>query len=254
MPGRRTFVTMLLPLFVTVWPALAVAALTPITPCTEEPDLIGDWNLIPPDQDGHEGVLGYLYGWANVTRVDDFGAPTTDQWWRGTAPGGGVACARGIWAGNVFDFGWLDPGDGFHVILPDLAGGDYIDPLEPRNFLTDGPGPFRFAINCGATPNWTSCEQDNGGEDHMVTFRISGNADEYGRDYSHNPVGDYVVAWEDMPFGVYEREYNDLIVQVHGAAPYLPSSVVPEPCSGLLLAGGLLLLLRRWQRPGAHSK
>jgi len=221
-------------------PQAAQASYTPVMPSRDEPDLIGDWNLLPPDDPNHEGILGYLYGWDNLTRVEDDGNPASDQWWRPTDPAGSTARAVAAYAGNVFDLGWLDDSDSFHPILQEIAAtNDYIDFLSEPYFPDD---PFRFGLHSG-WPDYSSRPSDNGGEDHMITFLISGNSSYYGRDYSDNPVGQYVIAWEDVPLQGADGDYNDLVLELYGVAPGLPVDVVPEPATALLLSGGLLLLL-----------
>ena len=69
----------------------------------------------------------------------------------------------------------------------------------------------------------------------MVTWKILG-------------TGNFVVAWEDLP-GLGDKDYNDLVVQVNGAA--LPS---PEPGTLLLLGTGFVgmrtMVRRRSRRDG----
>ena len=80
-------------------------------------------------------------------------------------------------------------------------------------------------------PMWTSDQALNtaDGLDHMVTWLISGNE---GQGREDNPVGSYVIAWEDLKGGG-DRDFNDLVVEVN-VAP------VPIPGAILLLGSGLL--------------
>ena len=86
---------------------------------------------------------------------------------------------------------------------------------------------FVWALKPSGAPLWTSLQNKNEDSsfDHMVTWRITGGAG--------NTVGNYVIAWEDLPGGG-DQDYNDLVVEVGGAAP------VPEPATMLLFGTGLV--------------
>jgi hypothetical protein len=76
---------------------------------------------------------------------------------------------------------------------------------------------------------WTSLPGKNSDSlDHMVTWLISGNEDK-----PNNPVGSYVIAWEDLPPKYTDSDFNDLVVEVT-VAP------VPIPAAILLLGSGLV--------------
>jgi hypothetical protein len=86
---------------------------------------------------------------------------------------------------------------------------------------------FRFGLNSpdGSGIFWNSNAAENPfGEDHMVTFALTGGAYAGGR----------VLAWEDKPFAVSDTDYNDLVVQI--------SPAVPEPGTLALLGLGLTAL------------
>lgn len=55
--------------------------------------------------------------------------------------------------------------------------------------------------------------------------------------------GNYVIGWEDLDFrGSTDKDYNDLVVEIHGAAPVPEASTLMLFGSGL---SGLLFLARR---------
>jgi hypothetical protein len=226
-----------------LWPAEAHGTPTPVLPSPGEPDLTGDWNLVPPSAQGHEGILGFLYGWDNLTRVDD----EDDRWWSFEA--GAEASLRASWAGNQFDFGYLDT-NGFHSILTHLSGatGYFALPARP---LVSGEAANRLALGVFAG-RFDSAQA----EDHMVTFEVTGSASQYGRDYSANLVGSFVVGWEDLPFRMSDRDYNDFVLELRGVRPTGdPMAPIPEPASALLVGSGIAAMWiarRRRERRGRH--
>src|SRR6266481_4596364 len=71
---------------------------------------------------------------------------------------------------------------------------------------------FRFAIDPnGSNVNpgiWSSVAAENSdGLDHMVTWLITGNSG-----HGDNVIGDYVIAFEDLPLGQSDLDYNDLVI------------------------------------------
>jgi hypothetical protein len=82
----------------------------------------------------------------------------------------------------------------------------------------------------------------NGGRDHLVTFQVVGNV---GR--PNNPIGSYVLAWDDGMSRFGDRDFQDTVIEVTGIG-----LVVPEPSSVVLvgfaiLFGGVFLKSRRRQ-------
>jgi hypothetical protein len=213
------------------------ASATPVsTSPGGEPDLIGDWNLVPPSQPGHEGILGYLYGWQNLTRIDDVDGLLTDRWWSFTS--GAEVDARAMFAGNTFTFGFLDSSSEFHGVLTYGSAQGYLN-LGSRHFASSDP-VNRFALFELARGRLFDSAQ---AQDHMVTFQVTGNANQYGRDFSSNPIGAFVIGWEDLPLSMSDRDYNDFVLAVRGVQlAQAPIAPIPEPPT-VALFGSVLLLM-----------
>ncbi len=100
--------------------------------------------------------------------------------------------------------------------------------LDPYN---SGSGPVS-TINA---PMWSSDASLNDSRDHMVTYRIKGNAG----GYTDNGIGNYVVAWEDNwaynSVRVSDWDFNDVILEIKD-----PSTGAPEPATMILLGLGLI--------------
>lgn len=191
----------------------AKAAFTPIAPAP-----FGELNLL-----GSGGILDTFYGLGNLQRISD--SFTGDQLWELTS-GGGSVTAVAKFAGFNQEFGVV-PGSSGGTFMSLFTVSADIDPM-------DGPGasipfpptltePFRFANDPSGAPLWSSRQSDNsdGGLDHMVAWKIGG-------------TGNFVLAWEDL-VGLGDIDYNDLVVEVSGAAP-----ATPEPGTLLLIGMGLV--------------
>ena len=168
-------------------------------------------------------IMTAVYGAANYTRVND----SIDQIWDLVSPTG-TASLDAIYAGNSQALYTTDLlGNQKAGPIISVNGGGYIAPGSATGTIAPTVNPFLFMDNSPNTSTiyWSSDPSLNSDAlDHMVTFEITGGAD----------AGDYVIAFEDLPAGSSDLDYNDFVVQVSGVVP------VPEPTT--VIAGALLLL------------
>ncbi|PID81048.1 hypothetical protein CSB20_04225 [bacterium DOLZORAL124_64_63] len=197
-----------------------------------------------------DDILDSLYGWGNLERIDD----AVDTHWvlantggPNALDGGAIAQAKyagfgetfGYWAGGTFhDLFSIAPGSGNN-----FDNGIGLNPTVLDGTIDEaivGSGPFELGLDpSGTNMVWSSDPTKNDKRkgqflDHMVTYRIVGGA--------NNEIGNYVVAWEDLPI-LGDHDYNDVVIELSGVRP------TPEPGTVILMGLGLLglgiLQLRR---------
>ena len=157
----------------------------------------------------------------NFTTADD------SNWTDGTVR----STAEARYASWDQSFGWKDnTTGGTSTTMFDVLGWGF-DPGQSDY----GPYPvlstdFEWERS-GTGPTWSSDPEDNGGDDHMITFLVEGTG--------VNPQ--WLVFWEDAPYGAIDFDFNDLVVQIGVLIVPLP----PAAMMGLAGLGGLVLLKRR---------
>lgn len=183
-----------------------------------------------PGEDTHQQVLETVYGpGASFTRVDD----DFDQTFTGD-----IVSARAIARFADFSQTLAVKSGGTTTDLFTVTGEAYA--VGGSSGALDLPdGPYEF-IRKGTGQTFSSKPSENSdGEDHLVTYLISGNG---------IGEGTYALFWEDLAKGQKNADFDfeDMIVEVRGATPV----IIPLPAaawSGLatLAAGALLTGYRR---------
>jgi len=179
---------------------------------------------------GSGGILDQIYGWSNLSRIDD----DLDQIW---FPADGTATVQAKFAAYTQNFGYIPDLNGDNNFDESFVSlfiftGNGLNLAGPTANLSSGNFNFLWALDPSGAPLWTSLPSQNSDKlDHMVTWLITGG--------SGNTAGNFVIAWEDL-WGGGDRDFNDLVVEVN-VAP------VPIPGTILLLSSGLvgLVALRR---------
>jgi hypothetical protein len=173
------------------------------------------------DDDGQGGALHLVYGTA--------GSANDQIWTDGTA----VITVEAKFAGYSQEFGY-DSGSGYVKVF-DVVGDGFS--VSGSGTVTFAPGTTWQWIRSGMGGTWYSDPANNRDRlDHMVTYQISG---------LDNGCTTWLVFWEDLkgpdsPWGGSDRDFNDLVVEISGAA------TIPAP--GALLLGGIGAAVVGWLR------
>ena len=138
----------------------------------------------------------------NLNMVSPSTDATDQVWEEGTV----VAIARGRYSSMFND-------QRFGYFLGEV-GGDYVDLFDVPERGCDPPGmadvsfapgvALRWARSGAPSPTWTSRTSENGGEDHLVTYRVLG---------VNGGANTFLLFWEDLP-GLGDADYNELVVEL----------------------------------------
>lgn len=216
----------------------AVAALTPIGYAldhTDEPNLLGI-NTFPGNQ--NPSVIETLYGEHNVRRIDD---DRDDLFVFTKDVATFTLVAR--FSQETFGLSGADAsGAGYYPIMyisHGLMGYNFYYPWQfdlereyfPPEFQLHYDGPrVRLSSDSDALRPVFAPMTNNAGRDHLVTFQVIGN-----EGHPDNPIGSYVLAWDDGMSRFGDRDFQDTVIEVTGIAP-----AVPEPSSVALVGIAML--------------
>ncbi|MHB1037434.1 MAG: PEP-CTERM sorting domain-containing protein [Pirellulales bacterium] len=216
-------------------PSWATAGFTPIGPTDgwhNEPSLLAR----DTSGNGTLGILDYLYGLENLTRIDD----TLDIYWRQPSPHGVIKAVAAFNANYIGIYvGVYDQAGTFRALFPmptEWHGVEIADGYKTSGQATEGQwidlvGPLRMGLCVDYDESYktryaSSLASDNPtGVDEMVSFEITGNTG-----HPNNVVGNYVIGWEAD--SAWDRDYQDEVLELQGF------EAAPEPSSLALAAGG----------------
>lgn len=197
----------------------------------------GEWNLYN-NGSGRLGIMEYLYGTGNFTRLDD----SFEQiWMDGTGP----ISINAKYAGNTQQLGWRNLGNGVETnIGAPIAANLFPTHSGPSSTVTIGPGVnFAWFIDTNGSENRYSLQSLNfAGADQMVTFLVAGYLATPGdaSSYTLYDAPRYVLGFEDIRYADSDKDFNDLVVEVGVGHP------IPAP--GAALLGVLGLSIAGWAK------
>ncbi len=94
---------------------------------------------------------------------------------------------------------------------------------------------FGYYLGTAGGTFYSESAKNAGGADQMVAFKGDGDTINLpGNAPGQWGSSSYILAWEDLPYGASDKDFNDLVVYVESIKP------VPEPASLALVAAGLL--------------
>jgi len=176
-------------------------------------------------------------GTVNITRVDD----ADDQSFTGDV---NSACVIAAFARKSQSFGFFDSTGGFQRLLA-VSGRDFDvtgTPDSDNSLSALGNGPITFGRGGGDPKFSANASQNPDGQDHLVTYRVTGG---------NVAPGTTLLFWEDSTGRQADFDFNDLVVEVNATGEPLLIPLPAAAWSGLSGLVGLGVLggykrARRW--------
>lgn len=246
-----------------VMPLIAFAALAILLASSANADLTPVYDAVGSEM-GHMEILNGIYGsgfhlvsgsavdYTNdlitATRVADFFQPTpgdnigivdgpvgndADQVWdQGVTDV--TATAVFLQAGYRQEFGYFDGASGgtYQKLFDATGYGTAVAGSASANMLGD---TWRWSRS-GDGQTWSSMSSDNSGQDHMVTYRISG---------MDGSDAVWLLFWEDLA-GLGDKDYNDLVIEVNAAAPVAHAPVPTAVLLGMIGLASVAWVKKRY--------